>query len=267
MTEPTAEDLLADVRRLKKRARADRHAYAAPLLLFGVLIALAPLSYARDNSLGQPLATLYWVASVAFGVRATVWWYHHRGAKGGLVTATTGYSIASIAAGVGLGIVLPLLLLAGDVISVSFYSTPEVTVPALVITTSAASALLWQASRMTGTKAAFATGAGITFATIAFALLSVYFVYGSPRVALLVIALGFLVLAWLERSVRLAVVATLFTASALIANLYNMENMCYRAGLLRPYGDQRLSELANFALPALILLAGGTIALRYRERE
>jgi hypothetical protein len=73
-------------------------------------------------------------------------------------------------------------------------------------------------------------------------------------------------LAWLERSIRRTVISTLFAASALPANRYNRENLFYRFGLLDSFSDERLSAVANFALPALILLIGGVVALLFRRR-
>jgi hypothetical protein len=40
MAEPTADELLGDLRSLRDRARADRRGYAFPLFLFGGLILL-----------------------------------------------------------------------------------------------------------------------------------------------------------------------------------------------------------------------------------
>src|ERR687888_2040243 len=48
MTETTPAELLADVQTLRRRTRRDRRASAFPLLLFGLLILLAPLCYTLD---------------------------------------------------------------------------------------------------------------------------------------------------------------------------------------------------------------------------
>jgi hypothetical protein len=134
MTEPTVGELLDDVRRLKLQARADRHAYAAPLLLFAVLILLAPLSYPPGFDRASPQSvTRYWAASVIGGFLATIWWYRYRGTRAGLMTAISGYSTAAVIGGLGVGVGLPLPAVLGQAASPSFYSAPWITLPAIVV--------------------------------------------------------------------------------------------------------------------------------------
>jgi hypothetical protein len=270
VTEPTAGELLDDVRRLKLQARADRHAYAAPLLLFGVLILLAPLSYPSEFNRASPsTVTVYWAASVIGGFLATIWWYRYRGTRAGLMTAISGYSTAAVIGGLGVGVGLPSLAALGQAASLSFYSTPWITLPALAFTTIAALTPLWWGSKMTVPGAKFTTmAAAIGFAIADFALVANYFTYRSSGVPLFIIALGFFVLSWLERSPLLAGISTMFFAGVLLANLYNMENMFSLAGLYdTTYTGERQSAFANFLLPGLILVVGGVVTLSRGRRR
>jgi multisubunit Na+/H+ antiporter MnhB subunit len=79
-------------------------------------------------------------------------------------------------------------------------------------------------------------------------------------IAFLIIAAGLCVLARLERSPGLAVVAALHAGAAVLAAAYNVENLVFRLGW-SPRGDQwRYTDLPNVLLPALVLLVGGAIA-------
>jgi len=82
-----------------------------------------------------------------------------------------------------------------------------------------------------------------------------------------IIAIGLWVLAWAERSIALALIAAVYTASALVASLYDVENMLFRLGW-NPSGSQvRLESLPNVLLPALVLLAAGACAFAVQWRE
>jgi hypothetical protein len=65
---------------------------------------------------------------------------------------------------------------------------------------------------------------------------------------LLTIALGLFVLAWAERSSPLAVFAAAFLALTLLVNLYDIENLFYRAGVIVP-------------VPAISLIVPGGILI------
>jgi len=71
--------------------------------------------------------------------------------------------------------------------------------------------------------------------------------------AFLIIAASLGVLAWAERSRGLAVIAVIYAATALLASLYDIENVISLGYDWSPY-------LPNVVLPALVLLVGGAIA-------
>jgi hypothetical protein len=82
-----------------------------------------------------------------------------------------------------------------------------------------------------------------------------------------IIAIGLWVLTWAERSGGLAVIAAIFTASALVSALYNVENVVFRLGW-NPSGWQwRLTSLPNVLLPALVLLIAGAGALWFQRHR
>lgn len=77
--------------------------------------------------------------------------------------------------------------------------------------------------------------------------------------AFLIIAVGLWVLVRAERSPGLAVIALAYTAAALLASLYNVENLLFRLGW-NP-ADSRFgwdwTVLPDILLPALVLLVSG----------
>jgi hypothetical protein len=102
-----ADELLADVHALRRRARADRHAYWFPLLFFGLAIAAAAPLYVESlppAGTGNDLYLLYpdgrigpyWTVVLLGGALLTAWWYRRQGRRIGiegrvgpaLVTAT-----------------------------------------------------------------------------------------------------------------------------------------------------------------------------------
>jgi hypothetical protein len=83
----------------------------------------------------------------------------------------------------------------------------------------------------------------------------------------LIIAVGLWVLAWAERSRGLAVVALVYTVTALLASLYDVENVLFRLGWSPSVGQWRLTSLPNVLLPALVLLVAGAAAFIVQRRQ
>lgn len=73
---------------------------------------------------------------------------------------------------------------------------------------------------------------------------------------LITLAIGLFVLARCERSWPLATFAVAFLALALLANLYNMENVVYRLGL-----GSHGSQVNIIIVGAVLLLAGAGFGL------
>lgn len=279
--------LLADIRSLRRRARLDRRASAFPLFLFGALVLAAPLCYLPMAPLPPEielqgwtvdegpfplffgigvtraeypgLIGWYWFLTIVLGFGATAWWYRRRALRVGVETDLKAYLAAAGAALAGFLLGVPVL---EELVTPynTLYSTPQVNLPILVGSTLLSTVLLlWATRRRTGVERAVGLFFGVLLATIAFSALGVYLIYGFA--ALLVIAVGLLALAWLERNVLLAVVALLFGAAALLANLYELANVFYRLGWHPDVFDLRAQVLQQVLLPAVVLLAGGVAAV------
>lgn len=298
-TEPDATTLLDDIRTLRERVRRDRRGYAFPLFLFGALILLAPLCYVRAevvlsdlpeefelvpipvdegpfpqfipifaSDLRYPgLIGWYWVLTIVVGLAATGWWYRRRARRLGVETDTRLPFVVAGAALAGFLLVQPLL---GTILAeagfYSLYSEPEVNLPILFGSAALSVAALTWCGRPQRTDRLRLAGmfAGALFASVAVASVGVYMIHGYS--ALLAVAVLLLVLAWAERSVLLGVIGTLFTGSALLVNLYNIENLYYRMGWVDP--DTRVLALQSVLLPAAVLLGGGlTAAVTSRARR
>jgi hypothetical protein len=82
-----------------------------------------------------------------------------------------------------------------------------------------------------------------------------------------IIAAGLWILAWAERSLALTVIATLYTAAAVLSSLYNTENILFRFGWNSPGSDWIPTSLPNLLLPAVVLLAAGAGAFAVQRRH
>jgi hypothetical protein len=222
--------LLREVGALRRRTRADRHAYWFPLLLFGVLtLGSLPLYVERwpcggadvcsttfgpgqrvlfalgGSVLGRPLIGWYWLAALLVGGLATVWWYRWHARRRG------------VQGRVGVALLVGLVVLG---------------------------ALL---------------GAGVSW-LVSYPIMMAN-LHGTA--AFLVIAVGLLALVWLERSVWLAVVALGYAVAAGLAIFYDVVNLTARLG----WYSVRYSQWPNVLLPALVLLIGGAVAAAGSRRS
>jgi hypothetical protein len=287
MTESPAE-LLGDLRRLRSKARRDRHGYALPLLLFGVLILAASLCYA-DRPWPDPipaegvyirldpgpfpafesrfmplvrnplLIQWYWVLMLLAGFAVSTWWYRRRARRIGVETDIRGYLITAGAALAGLLFGMPVLETMVASRS-TLYSTPEVNLPILIISAVASAAVFFAGTHWKNLREGSLL-VGTLLATVAFAALGVYMITGLS--ALVIIAAALLFLAWIERSVLLGGIGVLFTAAALHANLEGL-SVYFDNG--PGYVDGRLIVLQDLMLPAAVLLVGGVLALVQARR-
>ncbi|MEW2429841.1 hypothetical protein AB0877_17670 [Micromonospora sp. NPDC047644] len=230
----TPRELLASVAALQRRTRATRNAYWLPLLLFGLLTAVAAPLYVEsaeppalrvgeDNpalsGLGgdflERSAALgwYWLAALIGGYLLSLWWYRWHGVRVGVQTPARPYVIAGIV-GTMVGLVLPIVLryLLLNMTTVISNGTSWLTIPLLGIS-------------------------------------------NRGMIPHLVIAVGLLILARLERSRGLTVVATAYTAAVALVNIY------FQTANFQPGDLNRYSFLLAALLPAPILLVGGGIAL------
>ena len=227
--------LLADMKELRRRARTARHAYWFPLVLFGLLTC----------------------ASVPF--------YVLPGSPAGDTGAVSGESPLPILGGYGgftvqrsLGYYWLAALLGGLLLTLLWYR--------------------WNARRVglaTPARGYLVTTAVLTVLALVIPPLSQVRSPGwlswlrylsvlwpgdlvlRGTFPFLIIAAGLWVLAWAERSRALAVIAAAYTATALLASLYNIENVLFRLGWNPSGNDWSLTSLPNVLLPAFVLLATG----------
>jgi hypothetical protein len=226
--------LLSEVSRLRREARSNRHAYWFPLVIFGLLTCASVPFYVLPAP-RQGIVVLRGPRLFAFGGPGPGW-------QGYLAY----YWLAAILAGL---------------------------------------ALTWQWYRRRGRRAGLVTSArGYVIAGAVLVLLTLGLSLMPAGMPLLpgdliirgtfpfvIIALGLWVLARAERSWGLLAIAAVYTAAALVASLYDIENVLFRLGW-NPYQTggfaERLTTLPNVLLPALILLvAGGGAFLAQRRRR
>jgi hypothetical protein len=231
--------LLTDLARLRRQARAARHAYWFPLVLFGLLTcgaaplyvaAAAPLSASGTYTAGagpillggMPIGASafyigwYWVVALVGGYLLTLLWYRRHSRRAGVWTPARGYLIT--------GVVLTILALA---------------IPPLT--------------------------RRLHFLGLVWLPLGDVWIRGT--LAFLIIATGLWVLARAERSRALAVIAFIYTGAALLSSLYNVENILFRLGWNpgRSAFAWQLTALPNVLLPAAVLLVAGCAALLARR--
>jgi hypothetical protein len=283
MADIGAAGLLDDMAALRRRTRQDGHAYWLPLLLFGVLILAGSLAY--QGKVGYPnyddpiwhigglyvaplrlfsdvftaggdatVTGLYWVAVTVVGALATLGWYRWRAARTGLRIRTRPYLLSVLAGLVIVLVVVPLgsswtIQLLGD--------------DALGIWVSAAALVVGIVIAVLGRRRVVFLVIGALIAMVAAGNLDTVATL-QGRGGLLVIAIGLLGLAWMERSALCGTVAALYTLAALLANLYNMENVFYR---LFGFSDNATAAaFDNLLLPGLVLIVGGIVALLTARR-
>ncbi len=228
--------LLDELAVLRRRARSARHAYWLPLLLFGVLSCAAIPLY-----LTAPPAA-------AGGTSGS-----------GVVMLTSGPTLpvlggAPIQGSFFLGYYWLVALVGGYLLCALWYRRHA-----------------RRAGLQTPARGYVVTGVVLTVLALLLPPLSRFSALHWLSVAwpgdlvvrglfpFLIIAAGLWVLAWAERSTALAVTALLYTGAALLANLYDVENVLYRLGW-NPAGYDWQAILPNVLLPTGVLLVAGGAA-------
>lgn len=237
------DDLLQEMRVLRRRTRAARHAYWFPLVLFGVLTCASVPFYLHQGvpsgQAGQPGLQLpvlgghpgflvqhhlgyYWLAALLSGLLLTLLWYRWNARRVGLQTPARGYVI-TVAVLTVLALAVPPLSQLRSPHQLSWLQHLQV---------------LWP-------------GDLVVRGTFPF----------------VIIAAGLWALAWAERSRALAGIAVIYTGTALLASLYDIENLLFRLGWNPAPGQWDLTSLPNVLLPALVLLAAGAGAFAAQRRH
>lgn len=236
------EELLSDLARLRRQARTARHAYWFPLVLFGLLTCASAPFYVSSAMQPSP-----GVAVIRAAAPPTL--------LGGEMGGRNGLFLAWYWA---------FALIVGYLLTWAWYRRHQ-----------------RRAGVQTPARAFAVTG--IVLAALAFLgpllVADLSFPYGPVGLpigdlwvrgtfAFLIAAAGLWVLAWAERSRALALITLVYTGAALLASLYNVENLLYRLGWNPGYGSAgaRLAVLPNVLLPALVLLLAGAGAFLLRPR-
>lgn len=220
-----AAGLVNELRRLRRNARSARHAYWFPLVLFGLLtVAAIPFYAAPGPSVGitvRPLPLL----PVLGGLPATT------------IQDYLGYYWL-------------VALLGGLALTLGWYRRHA----RRIGLKTPARAYLITVTALTGLALILPLLARLgPFRFLDLAMPADLIVRGT--FPFLIIAIGLCVLAWAERSWALGVIAVVYTGTALLASLYNVENIV--SGLYLP----------NLTLPAVVLLAAGVGAFVVQRRQ
>ena len=229
--EPQA--VLSELAVLRRRTRSARHAYWGPLVLFGLLsCAAAPL---YESAPPMPSGITEYTATAATPS----------------ILGGSGFNSSPY-----LGWYWLFALIGGFLLTMFWYR--------------------WHGRRagvQTAARGFLVTGIMLTVAALLVPLLSPLLpplgglwlvlpgdVWIRGTFAFLIIAAGLWVLAWAERSRALAITAVVYTAAALLASLYNLENILFRLGWNPGPSDVPLTVLPGVLLPAAVLLIAGAAA-------
>ncbi|WP_406073958.1 hypothetical protein [Micromonospora sp. NBC_01638] len=230
----TPEELLASVAALRRHTRITRHAYWLPLLLFGVLMAGAAPLYVEsvespDLRVSQDNPALTGLGGDFLERSAALGWYWLVALIGGYLLSLGWYRWHG--ARVGVQTPTRAYVIAGLVGTLVGLVLPIVL-------------------RFLLLNAATVISNGTSWATTPLLGIS-----NRGMLPHLVIAMGLLVLARLERSRGLTVVAVAYAAAVILVNIY-FQTADFESGDLNRY-----SFMLAALLPAPILLVGGSIAL------
>ncbi|WBB68353.1 hypothetical protein [Micromonospora sp. WMMD812] len=233
-SESTPGELLASVAALRRRSRAARHAYWFPLVLFGLLIVAAAPLYVESAEPGplraaSPNPALTGLGGDFLEHSAALGWYWLAALIGGFLLSLRWYRWYGQR--VGLQTPTRAYLTAG--------------VAGILVGLALPGALRFLLLN-TATSVSSATG-GVTAPLLG--------VSNRGMLAHLVIAVGLLVLARLERSRALLAVVLGYSAALLVVTVY------FHTTDFGPGDLNRFSFMLAALLPAPILLVGGTVAL------
>jgi hypothetical protein len=225
--------LLNEMRRLRRTARSARHAYWFPLVLFGLLTCAAVPLYLLATQGGSGISAL--------------------GGPSPDLTVLGGSQI--FRSGSFLGYYWLVALLGGLALTLLWYRRHA---RRIGLKTPARGYLI-TTSVLTGLAFFLPVIAQIPGLRFLWVLLPGDLTLRGT-VPFLIIAAGLCVLAWAERSRALGVVAAVYTGTALVASLYDLENVLFRLGWNPSRGQLQLTSLPNVLLPALVLLVAGGVA-------
>ena len=230
-------DLLGEVQAIRRRARLARHAYWFPLVLFGLLICASVPFYLWQFPRGQ--ATYSRLPGPAFLQSGYLGGFGMTSFRG-----TAYYWLGAMLLGIAATVFW--YRWRGNRVGLRTPARGYLITGVIIV---ALALLLPLAGRDAGVGLLIMPGDLVVRGTFPFVL----------------IGLGLCFLAWAERSIGLTMIAVLYLAVALLASLYDIENVFYNwfgVGLGPTAGS-----LPNVLLPAVVLLLSGAGAWLVQRRQ
>lgn len=288
-------------------AALDRNGYWFPMLVFGVLILLAPLVYQSpgpgavnyvwepaigsapkisgvafaplqqfgtcDSELGDPMSVaLYWFCVAMFGPLLSTLWLRRRARRDGSIPQT-GWHLLFATTTLALYVVLfPIIEFASvhlfdDSTTALGHGTLRqlqiVTVSTFVaglVVAGGAALPLRSGLRLPGRRWLVA-GLGLVLAIASAAVLE-FLSYLSPKPsygALLIIAIGLLALAVVERCAVCTTVAVAFTVASLVADVTGFRGVAGWLGIGHGEWSSLATAFADLTVPGAILVVGAAV--------
>lgn len=225
--------------------------FFAPLRLF------AGMGIDVDN---PTAVAIFWLCVVVVGMVATVAWYRWRGRRVGIEVPVRPFVLVGVAGLLYLLGILPLFTSLVAYQYLGYYTSLDFWVSAVVFVLLAGVAILALRTRRSGKRPIWQVGVAVISIVVALLAASDLLLFATIQgyAPVLVIALALLALAAIERSLGCTIIAVLFFFTALFTNLYDVENLAYYVHL--PYNlNVQLLVLYHVLLPALVLIAGGTV--------
>ncbi|MEU4739559.1 hypothetical protein AB0G02_03710 [Actinosynnema sp. NPDC023658] len=256
--------LPGDLAEARRRARSDRHAYAFPLLFFGIASFLSVPLYAPSSPAPRlvvrqveynPLSVLgahpevrhplllglYWLVVLVVGAAATVRWYRGRGARVGIDTSTMGY-LGAVAIGLSAPLVAMGLLRLLPMTSIGVVTPESGTGAGLIVL--AVATVLWRVRAPLPLT--------LVAAVVGTALLQLaHSAFGQ----FIAIGLGLVVLAALERSTTFTTIVAAYVVTLCLTGVF--------APLSLVPATTLTMAMATIVLPpGFVLVLGGLAGLR-----
>ncbi|CCH30810.1 hypothetical protein ABZ816_00915 [Actinosynnema sp. NPDC047251] len=230
---------------------------------FGRVDPLAVFNSGFIGGIAHPLALgLYWLGVLVLGFLATVWWYRWRAARVGVETSTRAYAQVTLY-GLAVLLLVPLIsAVTGRSIRLSHWEQRFGSVALVLLSLGAVlvAMRLSKADRAPSRRRRVLGGVAVAFTVLVVATLAAATI--DKTGGLMLIAIGLLTLAVLERSAWCTVVAVAFTGVTLLANISYMGTIFYRLNWeIGPRDTNLLFNGKDVVLPGAVLIIGGVVAL------
>jgi len=215
----------------------------------------------------------YWLTLVIIGPLLTLAWYHWRARRVGVAGRTGTYLVYTLLSLIAYSGFYPVLWwmfahsqwFGGHRSDVALLS---IGVLAIGLTLAAVAALPGRRGLPMSLPRKVIVGVGMVMAIAGAAAIGFCATFPPLHTfgPLMIISIGLLALAWSERSWLCTTIAVLFTAAAVLANLYDMEDVFTRFGQ-SIYRPGQLVVFDNLLLPGAVLVLGGVVGWLVTRRR